>query len=96
MDHKKYKLYLKKKIQQFSIPLIHKHSFWLCPNMLEFIFGALIGVWAAQQFSLPSVQSSIKHWWFKQSTPPPPNPEIVKEEVPIFTGDMPVDGMPKT
>ena len=31
--------------------------------MLEFLFGWILGVWSAQQFNLPSVQTAIKTWW---------------------------------
>lgn len=59
-------------------------------NMLEFLIGALIGVWAAQQFTLPSVQQSIHNWWNK------PKPVLTAEEEeeappqePPFSGPMP-------
>jgi|TARA_B110000091_G_scaffold151952_1_gene161786 hypothetical protein len=58
--------------------------------MLEFIFGGMIGIWAAQQFNLPSVQQSLLLWW----SPPPiqPNAEESlaeeKDSCPAFTGEM--------
>jgi hypothetical protein len=63
--------------------------------MLEFIFGWLLGVWAAQQLPLPSIQIALQNWW----TPPtveqvsPEDPGDITEEdhenTPIFTGNMP-------
>lgn len=65
-------------------------------KMLEFIVGWIIGVWAAQQLPLPSVQIAIKNWW-NGITPelqeqPPDASEITAEDhesAPIFTGNMP-------
>lgn len=65
-------------------------------QMLEFIVGWIIGVWAAQQLPLPSVQIAIKNWW-NGTTPEleeqsPDANEIAAEDhesTPIFTGNMP-------
>jgi hypothetical protein len=54
--------------------------------MIEFIFGFLFGVWAAQQFPLPSVQQYIKQWWQPQI---PPDETDEGETIPIFTGEIP-------
>jgi len=61
-------------------------------NMLEFLFGWLLGVWTAQQFKLPSVQTTIKTWWNSKPeiTAEPQSPtEEDHEATPVFTGDMP-------
>ncbi len=62
--------------------------------MLEFIFGWIIGVWMAQQMSLPSVHQQIQTWWYKpqlsDETTSETTSEIKEEEtVPLFTGQMP-------
>jgi len=63
--------------------------------MLELIFGWIIGVWMAQQFALPSVQTAVRNWWTPLPTTPE-NEEVVAQVVaqdsdssPIFTGEMP-------
>ena len=56
--------------------------------MLEFVFGALFGAWAAQQFPLPSVHETIRHWWSKP-TSVTPDADSEQEEEPTFTGEMP-------
>ena len=55
--------------------------------MLEFLFGYLIGVWMAQQFKLPDVQSRVIKWWQKEEVKPE-----VEETVPMFTGTMEPEG----
>lgn len=61
--------------------------------MLEFLFGWILGVWCAQQFTLPSVHNAVKKWWNS-------NPSVTSEDTtnpteedhettPIFSGDMP-------
>ena len=57
-------------------------------NMLEFLIGALIGVWAAQQFTLPSVQQSIQNWWNKPAVVATVEQETPPDEPP-FSGPMP-------
>lgn len=61
--------------------------------MLEFLFGWIIGIWAAQQFTLPSVQDAVIRWWnappSQVSNNPPEPTEEDHESTPIFTGDMP-------
>jgi hypothetical protein len=52
-------------------------------NMMEFIFGAVIGIWAAQQFTLPNVQLHVKNWW----SPPAETTEQPVED--NFSGNMP-------
>lgn len=64
--------------------------------MLEFLFGGIIGIWAAQQFNLPSVQRAIINWW----SPPPTIPQNLEEsekeqtDVPVFTGEIKNDHLP--
>ena len=60
--------------------------------MLEFLFGWVLGVWSAQQFNLPSVQTAIKTWWNSKSEVAVDTSEATEEDhetTPIFTGDMP-------
>jgi hypothetical protein len=55
--------------------------------MIEFLFGYLIGVWMAQQFKLPDVQTRVIKWWR-------PTPEVAtqpEESVPMFTGTIEPD-----
>jgi|TARA_B110000858_G_C17792707_1_gene470774 hypothetical protein len=54
--------------------------------MLEFLFGAVIGVWAAQQFTLPSVQQVVRNWWSKPAVPEETETETEAE---TFSGPMP-------
>ena len=62
--------------------------------MLEFIFGWIIGVWMAQQMSLPSVHQQIQTWWYKPQLPDETTSEIKEEEtVPLFTGKMPAQAV---
>lgn len=51
--------------------------------MMEFMFGAVIGIWAAQQFTLPNVQLHVKNWW----SPPAETTEQPVED--NFSGNMP-------
>jgi hypothetical protein len=57
--------------------------------MFEFIFGGIIGIWAAQQFNLPSVQKAIINWWSPSPTTQQ-NLEENKEDdnVVPFTGEI--------
>lgn len=57
--------------------------------MFEFIFGGIIGIWAAQQFNLPSVQKAIINWWSPSPTTKQ-NLEENKEDVNVvtFTGEI--------
>tara|TARA_B110000908_G_C9993507_1_gene330890 strand:+ start:464 stop:658 length:195 start_codon:yes stop_codon:yes gene_type:complete len=60
--------------------------------MLEFLFGWLLGVWSAQQFNLPSVQTAIKTWWNSKPDVTADTLDVTEEDhetTPIFTGDMP-------
>ena len=60
--------------------------------MIEFIFGMVIGVWAAQQLPLPSVQIAIKNWWNPPQEETVDTNEITEEDhesTPVFTGNMP-------
>lgn len=57
--------------------------------MLEFLFGWLVGVWMAQQLPLPKVQKMLDNW----RNPPEETAntvESVEEELPLFTGEMPM------
>lgn len=55
--------------------------------MLEFIVGAIIGIWAAQQFTLPSVQQAIHNWWSKPEIIAPITEE--EDSAETFSGPMP-------
>ncbi len=60
--------------------------------MLEFLFGWVLGVWSAQQFNLPSVQTAIKTWWNSKPEVAVDTSSVTEEDhetTPIFTGDMP-------
>ena len=58
--------------------------------MLEFLFGWILGVWMAQQMTLPSVHQQIQTWWNKPQLPKQNTSEINEEDtVPLFTGEMP-------
>lgn len=61
--------------------------------MLEFLFGAVFGVWMGQQFPLPNVQLMAHNWWVRQPVTPVTSvagKENVDEETkPLFTGEMP-------
>ena len=74
-----------------SIPfeqMVYITVIFLGQNMLEFLIGALIGVWAAQQFTLPSVQQSIHTWWNKPAVVATVEEEAPPQEPP-FSGPMP-------
>lgn len=54
-------------------------------NMLEFLFGFILGVWAGQSVPLPSVGNYVDTFWTKK-------PEVIEtadaETGPLFTGEM--------
>jgi hypothetical protein len=59
--------------------------------MLEFLFGAVFGVWMGQQFALPNVQLMIHNWWVRKptTTNAAQKDSIEEETKPLFTGEMP-------
>ena len=68
-------------------------------NMIEFLFGLILGVWMGQQLPLPSVQMYIQNWWNNPAinnaaqnagqTNVDEEEKPVEVSVPVFTGEMP-------
>jgi len=59
--------------------------------MIEFVVGLVLGVWAAQQFPLPSVHIAIQNWWSAKNSEQQVD-EVITEDndsAPIFSGSMP-------
>jgi|TARA_B110000879_G_C11158234_1_gene507894 hypothetical protein len=57
--------------------------------MLEFLFGFLLGVWAAQALPLPSVGEYISTWWQPKILSKTSETTIDHEAAPMFTGAIP-------
>ena len=58
--------------------------------MFLFLVGVVIGMWLAQSFSMPNVQTLLSRWSVPAPAPvPTPTPDDIPTQ-PAFTGDMPV------
>jgi len=55
--------------------------------MLFFIVGVICGMWLAQSFSIPNVQTTISRWTQQPQVEAPKEENV--EEQPVFSGEMP-------
>ena len=58
--------------------------------MFLFLVGIVIGMWLAQSFSVPNVQTFLSRWSAPATVPVTAPAEVETPTPPVFTGEMPV------